>query len=114
MMNRSGIGETQVTHVVTDNCLNCRFTECVSVCPVECFHVGDEMLYIDPDTCIDCGACAPVCPVHAIYDEVVIPRDKHEWIASNRERAPTFPVINGKIAPLEGAEARQAELGFAK
>ncbi|MFZ0650053.1 MAG: 4Fe-4S binding protein, partial [Pseudolabrys sp.] len=52
-------------HVVTDNCHLCRFTDCVAVCPVECFHSDEERTYIDPDVCIDCGACIPACPVHA-------------------------------------------------
>ena len=55
-----------MTTVVTDNCRGCRFTDCVSVCPVEAFHVDDEMLYINPDVCIDCSACVPECPVEAI------------------------------------------------
>ncbi|MGH8473216.1 MAG: indolepyruvate ferredoxin oxidoreductase subunit alpha, partial [Gammaproteobacteria bacterium] len=57
-----------MTTIVTDNCLLCRFTDCVTVCPVNCFHGDDEMLYIDPEVCIDCSACVPECPVHAIYE----------------------------------------------
>ena len=56
-----------MTFVVTSNCNGCRFTDCVAVCPVECFHGDDKMLYIDPDECIDCGACVPACPVEAIF-----------------------------------------------
>ena len=52
--------------IVTDNCDLCRFTDCVTVCPMVCFHADDKMLYIDPVVCIDCGACTPVCPVRAI------------------------------------------------
>ena len=59
-----------MTTVVTDNCRGCRFTDCVSVCPVEAFHVDDEMLYINPDVCIDCSACVPECPVEAIFEAV--------------------------------------------
>ena len=55
--------------VVTDNCRLCRFTECVAVCPVACFHADEEMVYIDNDTCIDCMACIPVCPVKAVVAE---------------------------------------------
>ena len=55
-------------HVVTENCNNCRFTDCVTVCPVACFHGDDERTYIDPATCVDCAACVPVCPVHAISE----------------------------------------------
>ena len=80
-----------MTTIVTDNCLRCRFTDCVTVCPVSCFHGDDEMLYIDNNVCIDCGACIPVCPVHAIYEETDIPDDKKKWIEINAERAPVSP-----------------------
>lgn len=101
-----------MTFVVTDNCLKCRFTDCVTVCPVDCFHADDEMLYIDPDECIDCGACEPECPVEAIYEEGDLPEDKKEWIQINATRAPGLPVIAEKQDPLPTAEARKKELGF--
>jgi ferredoxin len=101
-----------MTHVVTDNCRNCRFTECVNICPVECFHLGEEMVYIDPDICIDCGGCIPVCPVQAIYDEVVIPEDKSEWVEKNKTLSATYPVMSRKLEPMDTAESRRAELGF--
>lgn len=101
-----------MTTVVTDNCLRCRFTDCVTVCPVACFHGDEEMLYIDPGVCIDCSACVPVCPVHAIFEEKDLPADKHEWIAINAERAPDLPVIDEKQEPLPTAEARKKELGY--
>lgn len=99
-------------HIVTDNCRKCRFTECVSVCPVECFHADDEMTYIDPDVCIDCGGCIPVCPVNAIYDTLNMPPEAEPWVAVNAERVRQLPVIFSKQAPLEGAEQRRDELGF--
>lgn len=101
-----------MTTIVTDNCQGCRFTDCVTVCPVNCFHGDDEMLYIDPDVCIDCSACIPVCPVQAIYEGDSIPEDKKPWIAINAERAPNLPVIDEKQEPLPTAEARKAALGF--
>ena len=101
-----------VTHVVTDNCQKCRFTECVNICPVECFHIGEQMLYINPEICIDCGGCVPVCPVQAIYDEVVIPEDKADWVEQNRVLAATHPLITEKREPLDTAERRRAELGI--
>lgn len=101
-----------MTTVVTDNCKGCRFTDCVTVCPVECFHCDDEMLYIDPDVCIDCSACIPECPVQAIYEEDDLPEDKKEWIEINAQRAPELPVIGEKSDPLPGAEERKTELGF--
>ena len=57
-----------MTHVVAQPCFACKYTDCVVVCPVECFYEGDQMLYIHPEECIDCGACVPACPVAAIYD----------------------------------------------
>jgi ferredoxin len=77
-----------MTFVVTDNCQRCRFTDCVTVCPVACFHGDSEMLYIDNETCIDCGACVPVCPVHAIFEEYDLPEEQQKWIAINAERRP--------------------------
>jgi ferredoxin len=79
---------------------------------VACFHGDDEMLYIDNDVCIDCGACIPECPVQAIYEESDIPDELREWIDINAERAPGLPVIEDKQDPLPGAEERRAELGF--
>lgn len=101
-----------MTYVVTDNCQKCRFTDCVTVCPVDCFHGDAEMLYIDPDECIDCGACVPECPVQAIYDEADLPEDKHPWIQVNADKAPGLPVINETQDPLPTAEERKKELGF--
>ena len=99
-------------HVVTDNCQKCRFTECVATCPVACFHADDDMLYIDPVVCIDCGACIPACPVQAIYSIYDMPADKETWIDLNAQRAAALPVITKTQAPLPGAEERKAELGF--
>jgi ferredoxin len=101
-----------MTFVVTDNCKKCRFTDCVAVCPVDCFHADDEMLYIDPEECIDCGACVPECPVEAIYDEAQLPEHLHDWIKINLDRAALLPVINDTQDPLPTAEARKKELGF--
>ena len=101
-----------MTFVVTDNCQRCRFTDCVAVCPVDCFHGDDEMLYIDPNECIDCGACVPECPVEAIFDETQLPDDKKQWITANAEKATGLPVINSKQDPFPGAEERKEKLGF--
>ena len=101
-----------MTFVVTDNCLKCRFTDCVTVCPVDCFHADDEMLYIDPDECIDCGACEPECPVEAIFEEGDLPEEKKEWIQINAAKPPGLPVIAEKQEPLPTAEDKKRELGF--
>jgi len=99
-------------HIVTDNCDGCRFTDCVSNCPVACFHGNDERLFIDPDVCIDCGACIPACPVKAIYDVVVMPKEFTRWIAINAEMVTQLPVISGKQVPKPAAEAQKLRLGF--
>lgn len=101
-----------MTTFVTDNCIGCRFTDCVTVCPVECFHYDDQMLYIDPETCIDCAACIPQCPVQAIYEEADYPPEKREWLNLNAERAPALPTCTGKMTPLPNAEEKRASLGF--
>ena len=82
------------------------------VCPVACFHGDEEMLYIDNVQCIDCGACVPACPVHAIYEQSDLPADKMEWIAVNAERSAVLPVISEKQESLPTAEARKRELGY--
>lgn len=102
-----------MSFVVTDNCRKCRFTDCVAVCPVDCFHADAEMLYIDPAECIDCGACVPECPVEAIFDEADLPAELKGWIQINAEKAPKLPVINETGDPLPTADARKKELGFA-
>lgn len=101
-----------MTFVVTDNCQRCRFTDCVAVCPVDCFHGDAEMLYIDPNECIDCGACVPECPVEAIFDETQLPDGKQDWIKINADKAVGLPVINAKQDPLPGAEEQKEKLGF--
>lgn len=98
-------------YVVTDNCQDCRYTKCVEVCPVECFHVDERMVYIDPDACIDCAGCVTECPVGAIDDEFNLPDDKQAWIAINRERAKVLPRLSGRLDPLPTAEVRRIELG---
>src|SRR5439155_17517748 len=74
--------------IVTGNCERCRFTDCVTVCPVACFHGDDQMLYIDNNVCIDCGACIPTCPVQAIYEEADLPGELRVWIAITRSALP--------------------------
>lgn len=101
-----------MTHVVTDRCRHCRYTDCVTVCPVDCFHGDAEMLYIDPLRCIDCGACIPECPVEAIFDEGSLPRELDAWLAVNEERSKHLPVVNVKAEPLGTADERARALGF--
>lgn len=82
-----------MTYIVTDNCVDCKYTNCAAVCPVEAFREGPDMLYIDADTCIDCNACVPECPVEAIYPDYEVPDDQKKWIEINLEEAPKFPMI---------------------
>lgn len=100
--------------VVTDNCTGCRFTDCVEVCPVSCFHGDDDRVYIDPVACIDCAACVPLCPVQAIYEDLDLPEDKEHWTEVNAEKAPTLPKVIKKQPLLDGAEERMAALGFSR
>ena len=99
-------------YVVTDNCNGCRFTDCVEVCPVDCFHGDEKMLYIDPSECIDCGACERECPVQAIFEEAEVPDEQQNWIQINADKAPDLPVVTEKSDPLPGAEERKASLGL--
>lgn len=99
-------------HVVTDNCQGCRYTECVSVCPVECFHQDETMTYIDPDVCIDCGGCIPACPVNAIYDSYNLSEASFMWEAINREKSKILPVIAAPVDALPGADKRKEALGL--
>jgi ferredoxin len=93
-----------MTHVVTESCIKCKYTDCVDVCPVDCFHEGPNMLVIDPDECIDCAVCIPECPVNAIYAEEDVPEDQREWTALNAELTKGWPVITDKKDALATAE----------
>jgi ferredoxin len=101
-----------MTHVVTERCEGCRYTECVGVCPVACFHADAQRLYIDPVVCIDCGACVPVCPVRAIADSFDLPAGAELLMALNAERSRALPLITQRQPALPGAEQRRAELGL--
>ncbi|MBA3596419.1 MAG: 4Fe-4S dicluster domain-containing protein [Methylibium sp.] len=101
-----------MTHVVTDNCRHCRFTDCVATCPVACFHVNEVRVYIDPAVCIDCGACIPACPVHAIVEEFDLSPDQQHWIEINARESGRYPTVRAKLPPLEGAADRRRELGY--
>ena len=103
-------------YVVIDNCQACKYTDCVLVCPVDCFYELDDQLVIS-DECIDCGACVPECPVEAIYPEDEVPEDKMDAIEFNLTQAEILinkgiePIVDQK-EPLPTAEAKKAELGF--
>ena len=93
-----------MTFVVTDSCIKCKYTDCVEVCPVDCFHEGPNMLVIDPDECIDCTLCEPECPVNAICSEDDLPGDQQEFLGLNAELSKNWPVINEVKEPPADAD----------
>ena len=90
-----------MTYVVTEDCIKCKFKDCVEVCPVDCFYEGENMLVIHPDECIDCGVCEPECPTEAIQAE---DDDNLRWVELAREYAPQWPVITKAGTPPADAE----------
>lgn len=89
-----------MAHVVCEPCIKCKYTDCVTVCPVDCFHEDVEMLVIDPEVCIDCGACIPECPVQAIFCEDDVPEKWESFKELNAKKAAELPVITEKKEPL--------------
>ena len=81
------LSSKNMTHVVTEACINCKYTDCVDVCPVDCFKEGPNFLTIDPDECIDCAVCIPECPVNAIYAEEDVPKNQIHMTEINAELA---------------------------
>ena len=93
-----------MTHVVTENCIRCKYTDCVDVCPVDCFKEGPNFLTIDPDECIDCAVCIPECPVNAIFAEEDLPADQLAFIKINADLSPQFKSITKRKAALPDAD----------
>ena len=98
-----------MTYVVTDNCIKCKYTDCVDVCPVDCFYEGENMLVIHPDECIDCGVCEPECPAEAIKPDTE--PDLEKWLDLNAKFAEKWPNLTAKKDPLPGAEEHDGEEG---
>ncbi len=92
-----------MTFVVTDSCIRCKYTDCVEVCPVDCFKEGKYFLVIDPDECIDCNLCVPECPVDAIYAEDDVPEDQKNFVELNAKLAKKLPPITIKKGGLPDA-----------
>lgn len=92
-------------YVVTQSCIKCKYTDCVEVCPVDCFYEGENMLVIHPDECIDCGVCEPECPVEAIVPDTDSETEK--WLELNREYSTKWPNITRKKDPLPEADSYQ-------
>lgn len=93
-----------MTFVVTENCIRCKYTDCVEVCPVDCFHEGPNMLVIDPDECIDCALCEPECPIEAICSEDDLPADQADFLEINAEKAKVWPTITTHKESLPDAK----------
>jgi len=98
-----------MTYVVNDACIKCKHTDCVEVCPVDCFYEGENMLVIHPDECIDCGVCEPECPVEAIVPDTEDGADK--WVEVNAKYAAAWPNITQKIDAMPDAEKFAEEKG---
>ena len=108
-----------MTHVVAEPCVNCKFTDCVEVCPVDAFREGENCLVISPDDCIDCTLCVSQCPVGAIYIEGDLPPKWAEWLELNAKLSRVWPLITRQKQPLAGherwsaVEGKRAELSEA-
>jgi ferredoxin len=102
-----------MTYVVTENCIQCKYTDCVEVCPVDCFHEGPNFLVIDPEECIDCTLCVAECPAEAIFAEDDLPEDQRRFIQINADLAKNWPVIVEKKEPLPDADAWNGKPGKA-
>ena len=95
----------KMAYIVTESCIKCKYTDCVDVCPVDCFREGPNMLVIDPEECIDCTLCVPECPVEAIFAEDDVPPAQRDWIPINAELSKLWkPIVERKPAPADAEE----------
>ena len=97
--------------VVIENCIKCKYTDCVEVCPVDCFHEGPNFLVIDPDECIDCAVCIPECPANAIVPEEDVPGNQQNYIQLNADLAKVWPSITKRKDPLPDADEWKDKVG---
>ena len=94
-----------MTYLVTENCIKCKHTDCVEVCPVDCFYEGENFLAINPDECIDCGVCVPECPIDAIVpDHSLSEEEKNKWFDINQKYSLIWPVITESKGALADHE----------
>ena len=91
-------------YVVAEPCIQCKYTDCVEVCPVDCFYEGANMIVIHPDECIDCGACMPECPTEAIFLDTALPGKWRKFIKLNERFSRAWPNLAAKKPPLEDAD----------
>ena len=96
-----------MTYIVDENCIKCKYMDCVEVCPVDCFYEGKNMLVIKPDECIDCGVCEPECPVDAIIPDTE--SDTEKWLEINKKYSEIWPNINIKKEALQSWEKFENE-----
>ncbi|MBI1363389.1 MAG: DUF3470 domain-containing protein [Proteobacteria bacterium] len=94
-----------MTFVVTEKCIKCRYTDCVDVCPVDCFYEGENMLVINPDECIDCGVCEPECPIEAIKSEEELAAGEEKWLDINTKYAAIWPNLTKSKGGMPDADA---------
>ncbi len=90
--------------IVTEKCIKCRYTDCVEVCPVDCFYEGENMVVINPDECIDCGVCEPECPIEAIKSDEELDPGEEKWVNINSHYASIWPNITKNKGPLPNAD----------
>ena len=93
-----------MTYIVKDECIKCKLTDCVEVCPVDCFYEGENMLVINPDECIDCGVCEPECPIDAIVPDTHEIENKEKWLEINKKYSAVWPNISKKKDPMPNHE----------
>jgi ferredoxin len=98
-----------MTYVVTEDCIKCKYTDCVEVCPVDCFYEGENMLVINPSECIDCGVCEPECPAEAILPDTEDGLEK--WLELNTKYSAEWPNITSQKSPPDDADDHKAEKG---
>ena len=96
-------------YVVTESCIDCKYTDCVEVCPVDCFYEGPNFLAIQPDECIDCNACVPVCPVEAIYADDELPQDQEHYIQWNEYLANQWREMGYQITQTKESSPLEAD-----
>ncbi len=100
-----------MAYVVTGECQDCKYTSCAVVCPVQAFREGPDMLFIDPDECIDCNACESECPINAIAADSDLSGENKKWIEINKVESPKFPMIEEKRKALKGSRCVNPNAG---
>ncbi len=101
-----------MTYIVNQNCVDCRYTDCVEVCPVDCFYIGANTIAINPDECIDCGVCEPECPADAIVPDTDMDENLDYWLEQNRKYSLIWPNITQKLDPLPTADSVNPAMGY--